>query len=60
MLTGAGEEEANKVANTLLALAALLELQLLLLLQLTLKPVAAMATGGSASSETGLGFSCEA
>lgn len=55
ILTGAGDEEANKVANTLqLAFAALLELQLLLLLQLTFKPVAAIATGGSVSSDTGL------
>lgn len=56
-LAGAVEEEANKVANTLLLVLALLELQLLLLLPLLFKPVVALATGGSTSSEIGVGFS---
>lgn len=56
-LTGVVEEEANKVANTLLplVLAPLLELQQLLLLPFNSD--ATMETGGSTSSETGVGIS---
>ena len=59
-LGGAVEEDANKVANTLLLALAPgtpLELQLLLLLQLPFKPVVGIATGRTGSSRTGEGFS---
>ena len=60
---GAVMVDANMVANTLLlvlAAAPLLELQLVLLLQLSFKPVTAIETGGTETSETGPGFSATA